>query len=136
MKPQLKPITIFAFSIIAIAIVASSCKRTENNQSKEDVSSVDSRKQEQAEVYIDTPNHIEEKTPEYKPDLADSAQQERIALLRTMLSELDDAEDSDITSNPHAERLQDPEAIKEAILQLKEGKDICTRCLMACGAAM
>lgn len=69
-------------------------------------------------------------TSQISPELAD-----RIAVLRRMLSELEDSEQSDAASSPHAERLQDPAAIEEAIRQLKEGKDICTRCLMVCGGA-
>lgn len=59
----------------------------------------------------------------------------RIAVLQQMLAELEDSEQSDAASSPHAERRQDPAVIEAAIQQLKEGKDICTRCLMACGGA-
>lgn len=58
----------------------------------------------------------------------------RIAVLRQMLEQLESGA-GDAGSSPHAERLQNPAIIKKAIQQLKEGQDICTRCLMACGGA-
>ncbi len=74
---------------------------------------------------------VQEDAPsEISPEIA-----ERIAVLRRMLSELDNAEQGDAASGPHAERLRDPAAIEEAIYELEEGKDICTRCLMECGGA-
>lgn len=69
-------------------------------------------------------------TSQISPEITD-----RIAMLRKMLSRLDDSEHSDAEDSPHAERLQDPAVIEEAIQQLKEGIDICTRCLIACGEA-
>jgi len=61
--------------------------------------------------------------------------QSRIAILSDMLADLENPDSSDAVSSPHAERQQDPAIIKEAIERLKAGEDICTRCLMACGAA-
>lgn len=61
--------------------------------------------------------------------------EDRISLLRKMLSELGSTESDDAMPSPHAERLKDPALIEEAIERLKKGEDICTRCLMVCGGA-
>ncbi len=74
-------------------------------------------------------------TPAAEADTLSSEKAQRIEVLRGMLAELEYADDTIDDGNPHAERLQDPDAIKEAIEQLKQGEDVCTRCLMACGAA-
>ena len=59
----------------------------------------------------------------------------RIAVLQDMLAEVESSDGSDTVEGPHAERRRDPEIIREAIERLKQGEDICTRCLMDCGAA-
>ena len=83
-----------------------------------------------AAEYVADKVPVEDAPSEISPEIA-----ERIAVLRQMLSELDRAEPGDAGSSPHAERLQDPAAIEAAIQELKEGKDICTRCLLVCGGA-
>ena len=71
---------------------------------------------------------------EIQSDAHTPSRAERIAELRDQLASLDEMDDTDLESNPHRERLQDPNAIQDAIRQLEQGEDICTRCLMACGA--
>jgi glutathione peroxidase len=81
------------------------------------------------------------RTPEEKGASAEAttppspAYADRIAALRGLLDRLEKGESADVSGSPHAERLADPEVIREAIRRLKAGEDICTRCLMACGGA-
>ncbi len=65
----------------------------------------------------------------------DQSTRDRIEVLRGMLKNANNSDGIDLDGNPHAARLQDPKAIAAAIEELKNGEDICTRCLMACGAA-
>lgn len=73
-------------------------------------------------------------TAEDQSDMYTASRAERIAELQAKLVSLEDGNDSDLESSPHRERLQDPDAIKDAIQQLQQGAEICTRCLMECGA--
>jgi hypothetical protein len=73
-------------------------------------------------------------TAEDESDMHTPSRAERITLLREKLASLEDDNDPDLESSPHRERRQDPAAIHEAIQQLQQGAEICTRCLMECGA--
>jgi len=70
-----------------------------------------------------------------EPNRPSQAYADRIAVLRGLLDQLEKGERVDVSGSPHAEKLGDPELLREAIRQLKAGEDICTRCLMACGGA-
>jgi glutathione peroxidase len=60
---------------------------------------------------------------------------DRIEVLRGLLDQLENGEPVDVSGSPHAEKLSDPEMLRQAIRQLKAGEDICTRCLIVCGGA-
>jgi len=70
-----------------------------------------------------------------EPNKPSKAYADRIAVLQGLLDQMEKGEPADVSDSPHAERLGDPELIRQAIRQLKAGEDICTRCLMACGGA-
>lgn len=123
----------------------SSTKEYEVASEKREKTDTDDEKKEEQAKDTSYSEKISEDELSEKKDAEDAADQisgekaSRIAVLQSKLAELedgeDDADDSFGDGNPHAERLRDPDAIKEAIEQLKAGDDICTRCLMECGAA-
>ena len=128
----------FAGSVIAIAAEESSEQSGEASEAvaespQQETAQEEAKTSEQSAPADDsaakeTPK--EDASAEIAPELA-----ERIAELRQLLSQLDDGEAGEHEFSPHAERLRDPEVIETAIEQLKQGQDICTRCLMVCGGA-
>jgi len=164
MKVARKTVLFITFALV-ISTISTLAEETQKRASKQREAAVESNKQAESKVYRkasketatdyqyrdrtkDTASKekpVEAKATDKKDAEVDKADQisgqkaDRITVLESKLAELDDAKDNQdeemLDGNPHAERLRDPESIKDAIEQLKQGEDICTRCLMACGAA-
>ncbi|PXA04086.1 hypothetical protein DDZ13_08590 [Coraliomargarita sinensis] len=89
----------------------------------------------QASLGSSTPPDAKVASMKEEPNGPAQVYADRIAVLRGLLDQLEKGESEAVSDSPHAERLSDPELIRQAIRQLKAGEDICTRCLMACGGA-
>ncbi len=130
--------TLMMFATVAlVGVFSSACTTTPSGCDGEACGgSTCDGKQETA--YRDT-SKIQEKTGAQEEGVPSQISPEiarRIATLQNMLLVIEeDPERIDTIDGPHAQRLQDPEIIRDAIARLKQGKDICTRCLMVCGAA-